>query len=241
MKSTFLALTLASSVIFTGCASKKYVRQEMAPVVDKVNELDELTSQNSRNIRDVDARAQQGIQGVQAKATEADQKAQTARAKADEAQTLASQVGGRAEMLHRTVANLDNYRPVVEANVHFGFDQWQLSRKAKQALDELAAEVPNHPNYILEITGGADSVGDPQYNYMLSERRASAVVQYLVQEHSIPAHRIHLIGLGEDKKVASNNSADGRRKNRRVEVRLMTNRVEGNESASTGSGNPGSK
>ena len=241
MKSTLLALTLASSVVFTGCASKKYVRQEMAPVVDKVNELDELTSQNSRNIRDVDARAQQGIQGVQAKATEADQKAQTARAKADEAQTLASQVGSRAEVLHRTVANLDNYQPVVEANVHFGFDQWQLTKKAKQALDELAGEIPNHPNYILEITGGADSVGDPQYNYILSERRASAVVQYLVQEHSIPAHRIHLIGLGEDKKVASNTSADGRRKNRRVEVRLMTNRVDGNESASTGAGDPGSK
>ena len=64
----------------TGCATKKYVRQETAPVIDRVNELDELTAKNSREIKDVDTRAQQGIQSVTTKAAEADQKRDRVRA-----------------------------------------------------------------------------------------------------------------------------------------------------------------
>ena len=64
---------------------------------------------------------------------------------------------------------------------------------------------------------------DAEYNYALSERRADSVIQYLASKHSIPAHKIYLIGLGKDKPVESNKTRDGRAKNRRVDVRLMTN------------------
>ncbi len=70
-------------------------------------------------------------------------------------------------------------------------------------------------------------MGDPDYNYALSQRRADAVVQCLASQHSIPAHKIYLIGLGKDKPVDSNKTRDGRAKNRRVDVRLMTNSVDG--------------
>lgn len=219
----------AGMAISTGCATKNYVRKEMAPTVNKVNELDELTRKNTNDIRDLDTRAQKGISDVNAKSAEANQKAQVAGQKAGEAQTLASQADGKAEMLRNAVANIDNYRPVAEASVHFGFNQDKLTKKAKQALDLFAAEVPNAKGYIVELTGGTDSVGDKNYNYDLSQRRARAVVQYLASTHNIPAHKIYVIGLGEDKSVAENSNASGRAENRRVDLRLMTNSVEAGE------------
>lgn len=233
MKRVAAALLITAGVLLsTGCATKNYVRKETAPIIQRTNELDDLTAQNTRDIRDVDARATSGIQAVQAKADAANQKALTAGQTADQANQLATQAASRVDVLHNTVANLDNYRPVVETIVHFGFDRAELTSKAKEALDQLAAEIPNTKGYLVEIVGGTDSTGDPNYNYQLSERRASAVIQYLAQEHSIPAHKIRVIGLGEDKKAASNASARGRAKNRRVEVRLMTNTQGAPEAAS---------
>jgi OOP family OmpA-OmpF porin len=232
---TKLVLTLSAgcALMLSGCATKNYVRKEMGPTVAKVNELDELTAQNSNTIRDVDQRAQSGISGVNAKAQEVDQKAQAAGQRASEAQNLASTAASRADVLGNVVANLDNYRPVAEASVHFGFDQDALTRRAKEALDHLAAEIPNTKGYIVELVGGTDSTGDKQYNYDLSQRRVAAVQQYLASEHNIPAHKIYVIGIGEDKAVAPNSNRKGRAENRRVDVRLMSNTGASNEAASS--------
>jgi outer membrane protein OmpA-like peptidoglycan-associated protein len=77
--------------------------------------------------------------------------------------------------------------------------------------------------YTLETTGGTDSVGDAEYNYKLSERRADAVVNYLSTKYNIPPHKFYLIGIGKDQAVADNKTAAGRAQNRRVEVKLMSN------------------
>jgi outer membrane protein OmpA-like peptidoglycan-associated protein len=222
-----LVIAVALSVPFTvGCASKKYVRQETAPVIEKVNELDELTAKNSKEITDVDTRAQQGIQSVQAKAADANQKAMAAGQQAGQAQQLASNVATRANTLTETVLNLDNYRPIVETSVHFGFDKWELTSKAKQALDQLGAEIGSANHYILVVDGNADATGPAEYNQVLSKRRADTVIQYLVSKYNVPAHKIHVIGLGEENPAEENNTRAGRAKNRRVEVKLMTNRQE---------------
>lgn len=218
------ALVLAASIPFSlGCATKKYVRNETSPAINKINELDDLTAKNSRDIKDVDTRAQQGIQTVQAKAAAADQKAMSAGQAADQAQNLANQASNRADSLTGTVANLDNYRPVVETAVHFGFDKFNLTTKAKKALDELGAELPNAKHYIVVVDGNTDSVGPADYNYVLSKRRADSVIQYIVTKYQVPAHKIYIIGLGKDQPVAPNKTTAGRAKNRRVDVRLMTN------------------
>jgi outer membrane protein OmpA-like peptidoglycan-associated protein len=73
------------------------------------------------------------------------------------------------------------------------------------------------------VTGGTDSTGSAQYNYELSQRRADVVVQYLASQYGIAAHRFYLIGIGKDKAVASNSTAEGRKQNRRVEVQLLSN------------------
>ena len=229
VKSSLTVLLAGAILAFSsGCATKNYVRKQTEPMIDKSNQLDELTAKNTNAIKDVDARATTGIQGVNQKAAAADQKATDARNVADQAQTVASQLVTRADALNNTVANLDNYRPVVETSVHFGFDKADLTSKAKAALDQLIADVPNTKGYIVVVEGDTDSVGSSAYNYGLSQRRAGAVVQYL-STNNIPPHKIYVIGLGKDKAVESNHTAAGRAKNRRVDVRLMTN-VAGQES-----------
>ena len=224
MTRTSLVILLATSMVASvGCASKKYVRQETTPLINKTNELDDLTAKNTKDIKDVDARAQAGIQAVQTKAAEVDQKALAAGQTADQAQTVATAANKRVDVLTNTVANLDNYRPVAETAVHFGFNKDNLTKQAKEALDQLATDIPNTKGYIVTVEGGTDSVGPADYNYDLSQRRANAVIQYLASEHNVPAHKIYLIGLGKDKPVESNKTSDGRAKNRRVDVRLMTN------------------
>jgi outer membrane protein OmpA-like peptidoglycan-associated protein len=222
-RSVLVVLAGAAMVFNAGCATKKYVRNESAPIINKTNELDDLTAKNSKDIRDVDARAQRGIQGVDEKAAQADQKAVAAGQSADQAQQAATQTAGKVDALSNTVANLDNYHPVAETSVHFAFDSAVLSKKAKAALDQLGNDIPNTKGYVIQLIGGTDSVGTKQYNYKLSQERASAVVQYLATKFNVPAYKIYLAGLGEDKEVASNHSSAGRAKNRRVDVQLLTN------------------
>lgn len=227
MNRFYLAVLLVGSVAATvGCATKNYVRQETTPIINKTNELDDLTAKNSKDIKDVDARAQAGIQSVNVKSDAADQKAQAAGQQATQAQQLADNANHRVDTLQNTVVNLDNYRVVTEAAVLFGFDKDNLSKDAKASLDQIASNVPNTKGYIITVTGGTDSTGNSDYNYNLSQRRASSVIQYLAAEHNIPAYKIYLIGLGKDKPAESNKTAQGRAKNRRVDVRLMSNTAE---------------
>jgi outer membrane protein OmpA-like peptidoglycan-associated protein len=206
-----------------GCTTKNYVRQQTTPLINKTNELDDLTAKNSKDIKDVDQRAQSGIQAVQAKTAEVDQKAMTAGSDADKAQLSANSATQRVDTLTNAVINLDNYKPVVETAVHFGFNRDNLTKEAKEAIDQLAASVATTKGYIITVEGATDSVGTSEYNYDLSQRRANAVIQYLAAEKSVPAYKIYLIGLGKDKPVESNKTRDGRAKNRRVDIHLMTN------------------
>ncbi len=224
MNRTSLTLLLAATMAATiGCSSKNYVRQQTTPLINKTNELDDLTAKNSKDIKDVDQRAQAGIQAVQAKAAEVDQKAIAAGNEADKAQMSANTATQRVNTLTNTVINLDNYHPVAETAVHFGFNKDNLTKDAKEAIDQLAASVSTTKGYIITVEGATDSIGSADYNYALSERRANAVIQYLAAEKNVPAYKIYLIGLGKDKPVDSNKTRDGRAKNRRVDIRLMSN------------------
>jgi outer membrane protein OmpA-like peptidoglycan-associated protein len=108
-------------------------------------------------------------------------------------------------------------------NVTFGFDKYVLTADDKKQLDDFAANLTSARGYILELTGGTDSVGDANYNYQLSQRRADAVANYLQSKYNIPPHKFYLVGIGKDQQVASDSTAAGRAKNRRVEIKLMSN------------------
>lgn len=245
MNRTSLVIVLASSMIASvGCTSKNYVKQQTTPLINKTNELDDLTAKNSHDIKDVDARAQAGIQAVNAKTAEVDQKAQTAGQNASSAQQVADAANTRVGVLTNTVLNLDNYHAVAETSVKFGFDKDNLTPKAKEALDQLATSISSTKGYIITLEGGTDSVGPADYNYDLSQRRANSVIQYLASKHQVPAHKIYVIGLGKDKPVETNKTSAGRADNRRVDVRLMTNTVGDTNQPSTppttGQNNPSS-
>jgi outer membrane protein OmpA-like peptidoglycan-associated protein len=217
-----LAVSLAAGV---GCTSKNYVKQQTTPLINKTNELDDLTAKNTKDIKDVDARAQAGIAAVNAKTADVEQKAQAAGQTATSAQQMADAANGRVGVLTNTVANLDNYHAVAETSVKFGFNKDILTAKSQEALDQLAGSISSTKGYIIALEGGTDSVGSADYNYDLSQRRANSVIQYLASKYNVPAHKIYVIGLGKDKPVESNKTATGRADNRRVDVRLMTNTV----------------
>jgi OOP family OmpA-OmpF porin len=239
MTRTSLAILLAGSMIATvGCSSKNYVKQQTTPLINKTNELDDMTAKNTKDIKDVDARAQAGIQAVNAKTAEVDQKAQTAGQNAASAQQVADAANTRIGVLTNTVANLDNYRAVAETSVKFGFDKDNLTAKSKEALDQLGGSIASTKGYIITLEGGTDSVGNADYNYELSQRRANSVIQYLATKYSVPAHKIYVIGLGKDKPVETNKTSSGRADNRRVDVRLMTNTAGDATPATTGQSTP---
>jgi OmpA-OmpF porin, OOP family len=226
MTRTSLAIFLAVSMSVTvGCTSKNYVKQQTTPLINKTNELDDMTAKNSKDIKDVDARAQAGIQAVNVKTADVEQKAQAAGQSATSAQQMADAANNRVGVLTNTVANLDNYRPVAETSVKFGFNKDALTPKAKESLDQLAGTISSTKGYIIALEGSTDSVGSAEYNYDLSQRRANSVIQYLASKYNVPAHKIYVIGLGKDKPVETNKTREGRADNRRVDVRLMTNTV----------------
>ena len=206
-----------------GCSSKNYVRSQTAPIVQQTNDLDARTAADHRQITDTDERAQKGISGAQAAADTADQHAQTAGQAADAANHSAQDAYNRVDTLNGVVANLDNYKSLSETSVTFGFDKTVLTKSDKEQLDTLATSLQAARGYILELTGGTDSIGDAQYNYKLSQRRADAVANYLQTKYNIPPHKFYLVGIGKDQQVATDKTSAGRAKNRRVDIRLLSN------------------
>jgi outer membrane protein OmpA-like peptidoglycan-associated protein len=215
----------------TGCATKNYVKNQTAPLVDHANSLEDKSAENNRNIKDVDQRAQSGIQQAQTAANTAQTSAQTAQKQAGDAETASNDVVHRADSLDQVVKGLDNYRSMADTSVTFGFDKATLTKDDQAQLDQFAGQLGSAKSYILEVTGGTDSTGSAEYNYALSNRRADAVVQYLASKYDVQPHRFYLIGIGKDKEVAPNDTAENRKKNRRVEIRLLSN-MSGTENGS---------
>jgi OmpA-OmpF porin, OOP family len=218
-------LTAAALMAFgvAGCATKNYVRTQTGPIIDHTDQLEQKTADNNRQIHDVNDRGMAGIAHAQGAADTAQTSAQAASAAANTADTAANDVAHRADSLDSVVKGLDNYKQVAAVSVTFGFDKALLTTDDKAQLDSFAGQLGTAKSYILEVTGGTDSVGSAQYNYDLSQRRADAVVQYLAAKYGVAPHRFYLIGIGKDQYVASNDTAAGRKENRRVQVQLLSN------------------
>ncbi|MFY9746461.1 MAG: OmpA family protein [Acidobacteriaceae bacterium] len=233
-----LAVAALSLVFTTGCTTKNYVRSQTQPVVQKTNELDDATATNNRAIHDVDTRSQAGIQQAQNSANQASQNAQSATQAAGTAQSTAQEAVNRADTLSGVIANLDNYKQVGDVSVTFGFNKTVLTKADKDQLDQFGGQLASAKSYILEVTGGTDSVGSKEYNYDLSDRRAMAVVQYLAAKYNVPAHKFYLVGLGKDVEVDSNKTAAGRAKNRHVEIQLLSNTADSGVAPTQSSASP---
>jgi len=206
-------------------ARKKYVQRQMAPIRDRVNELDDLTAKNSKDIKDVDARAQEGIRIASAKATEADQHAQDAGNRATQANTTATQASQRLQTVQTTVENIDQYKEATSVEIRFRPGQNVLSKKAKESLDDMSKDLANQKGYIVEVQGFAPGHGRVAVEN--SQRIADEVVRYLVINSNVPVYRVYTMGMGNAKVQATSANADGEKpkytKGGRVEISLLKN------------------
>ena len=213
-------------------ARKKYVQRQTEPIRDRVNELDELTSSNSKSIRDTDARAQQGIKLASDKANEADQHAVDAGNKATAAQQSAQQVTARVQTVETVVGNIDQYKASNQTEIRFRPGQTVLSKNAKDALDTMASGVKGQRGYIIEVQGFSSGKGQTAISN--SQKMAESVVRYLVLNHEIPVYRIYLVGMGNAPVPTTDETAKTKRvSGGRVEISLLKNDLE-QLSANTG-------
>jgi peptidoglycan-associated lipoprotein len=191
-----LALVVALSV--TGCATKKYVKQETGTVNTRVDEVQGQVEQ-----------AQTRLDTHERQIGETSKTAQEALQRAMEAGKLAE-----GKLLYETV--------LTDEKVKFGFDTSELSPEAKAALDEFAQQLKaENQGVYIEIQGHTDSVGSEQYNEELGLLRAESVRRYLSQQHQFPLHRINVISYGETAAVADNSTREGRSQNRRVALVVL--------------------
>jgi OOP family OmpA-OmpF porin len=242
---TFGVFILTGVLALSGCATKKYVRQQVGALEPKIAEVSTATKENAERIDAVDRRttaadqkatqAGQAAQTAQTAANTADQKAtqagtaaQAADQRAGQAQQTATtanqgvqQANTRITTVENRIAGLDVYTAGQPQTVTFKVNQATLSNDAKSTLDGIASQVAGQRSgYQIEIEGFTSSEGSESLNLNLSQRRADAVLRYLVSKN-VPLYRITVIGLGTDSPVADNKTKAGREQNRRAEVRIL--------------------
>ena len=230
------ALIASTGILFSGCATKKYVRNTTAPIQAKADQIGEQANRNGESIeetrkqvKDVDDRAQGGINAAQERASSADQHALTADLHASDAMNRANEASRAADQnrqgldqLRGVISDIDNYQLQTSLNVLFSSAQYTLSKTAKADLDKLANEVKSDKRFFIAVEGHTDKVGAVSYNETLSRRRADSVVEYLVANGEVPVYRIHMVGLGERNPVAAGRNRAANAKNRRVEVKVFS-------------------
>jgi len=217
-----LGSVLAFTMLAAGCATKKYVRNQVDPLQARLGDVSKKTDDNATHINEVDQKAESGISDAQSRADAASKAASQADSHAQNAQGLAEKGMTRIDAVSQEVENADNFQPLKTETVLFGFNKSELTQEDKQQLDQLAESVKSMKHYMIAVQGYTDSTGAKAYNLELSRRRADAVVRYLTETLNIPLVRISQIGYGEDTPAQPNKTRDGRKQNRRVEVRLLT-------------------
>src|SRR5262245_61724784 len=150
--------------------------------------------------------------------------AKAAQETADQALAASKSNSADIQATNDRISAIDNYEAKQNITVNFKVNSAVLSDEAKMALDEIATQAKAEKGYLIQVTGFASADGTEAKNRALSERRADAVKRYLA-EHDIPLHRmINPFGFGELKPVAENNTREGRKQNRRVEVAILVNK-----------------
>ncbi len=233
----------ALSLLTGACATKKHVREAIAPVQQRVDEVGKKTDANKTSIGDLD----RNVANLGEKTMEADRKAVSAGQSADKANqaagqaqqtagqaqqtatsanSLAQQSIARAGKIEDRINNLDNYKLITTEKIYFRVGRSDLTKEDKTKLDQAFQSLQNMKNYVIEIAGYTDRTGGRAQNLELSRRRADSVVRYLTIEHNVPLRRIHDVGAGSEFPDADNKTRAARKENRRVDIKVYG--LEGN-------------
>jgi outer membrane protein OmpA-like peptidoglycan-associated protein len=183
--------------------------------------LEDRASATESKLTEVEANAQRMSGQIEELAAVSN----AARGGAKAAQATADAAVAGVNATNERISALDDYEPQTVTAVNFRTGSAVLRPDEKTKLDEIASKAMNAKGYVLEVSGYADSTGSIARNRALSQRRADAVIRYLVENHNIPLRRIITpYGYGELNPVAENTSREGREQNRRVEIKLLVNK-----------------
>lgn len=117
------------------------------------------------------------------------------------------------------------YRKFRFPDLTFDFDQWTLSAEGKKMLSEVAEQIRKDKKWLyLKIDGHTDSIGSLAYNMDLSLKRAISAATYLISHEGVDPSKIFIKGLGKSTPITDNDTADGRRKNRRTEILFLVSK-----------------
>jgi len=200
----------------------------VAPVETRVTTTEGRmdTAENRLNATEQNAQRLSGqLEELSAVANTARGGAKAAQETADQALAAAKAASAEIQSTNDRISQIDNYEASKNVAVNFKVNSAALSAEAKAALDEIATQAKGEKGYLIQVTGYASADGGSAKNRALSERRAEAVIRYLAENHDIPLHRmINPFGFGELKPVAENDTRDGRKQNRRVEVAILVSK-----------------
>ncbi len=213
-----------------GCATKKFVNNRIDPLAQRLETLEGQSKEHAQSIGELETAVSRADERAVSAGHRADQAAESAAKAGAGAQQAAQAAQGATSLAEKALAGVDtiegrlaklhDYRVASQEAVLFDFESSRLTDQAKQQLDAAAARLAPEAPYLIEVRGFTDTSGSAPYNLELSERRAQAVVRYLTSRHGIPLHRIFVLGLGSEEPAADNTTRDGRRLNRRVEVKV---------------------
>src|SRR5262245_32983419 len=178
MQRKLFSILILSSFIVLGtgaCATKKYARnrinERVTPLEQRTGELEETSRRNTQDL----AHLSSDVTDVRGRADRAQSQADAALGRANEANT---RVSGAEQNVGDLKSNLDNYTLQNTASVHFNFNRYDLTPEAKESLDQLASQIKDRENFVLEIQGFADWIGSDAYNNQLTQKRADSVRRY---------------------------------------------------------------
>jgi len=199
-----------------------------------LEETDNLARENAERLSRAEEKARQAAEEakrMQGQIAENTALANEARAKAEAAQATADAAFKDAALANNRINGLDDYETIKLISVLFKLNSSVLDDTAKTTIDEAAAWAKaekakgNTNGWLVQVVGFADTTGKTAKNRTLSDRRADAVIQYLVLKHGMDLRRlVQPFGYGENNPVADNKTAEGRAKNRRVEIKVLQNK-----------------
>lgn len=206
------------------------IESRVDPVETQANSTQALAEINQNNIAEAQRRldeSEQNAQRLSGQVDELSSVANTAATAANNAQASADRAQADANNANGRINALGDYDLVKTVTVYFKPGSAVLSRAAKSQLDEAAAEAlkAQVTGRVISVVGYADSTGKSAENRSLSERRANAVINYLVTVQNLPLQRlVQPFGYGSLNPIAGNDTRAGRARNRRAEIRVLANK-----------------
>jgi OOP family OmpA-OmpF porin len=200
------------------------------PVENLANSTQALAENNQTRITESERRLDQAEQNalrLGGQVEELSTVANAAVSAAKAAQSAADQAEADATTANERIGALDDYEAFIHLAVYFKTGSAVLSPSAKEALDQAATYVSgaNLKGWVVAVEGFADSTGRTATNHSLSQRRAQAVIDYLVTKHGLPPRRvIQPFGYDSMYPVVANNTGSGRSANRRAQITVLVNK-----------------